>query len=119
MRRGFLLLEVLIAVAVLAIALAALLAAAAIETRSLADQRERAVARLVAANAIEELRLAEPWPAPGRRSGRVRMAGAEWLVDLLIAATEEPSLRRVEVRVVRAAAAGAPAVSLTALLGEP
>lgn len=119
MRRGFLLLEVLIALAVLAIALAALLSAAALETRSLADQRERAIARLVAANAIEELRLAEPWPSPGRRSGRVRMAGREWVLELLVTATEEPSLRRVESRVSRADGSGGPSVSLMAVFGEP
>lgn len=119
MRRGFLLLEVLVAIAVLAIALAALLAAAALETRSLADQKERAIARLVASNAIEELKLAEPWPAPGRRSGRVRMAGQEWRVELIIAATDEPTLRRVESRVARADMGEGASVALIAVFAEP
>ncbi|MDW8479366.1 MAG: type II secretion system minor pseudopilin GspI [Xanthomonadales bacterium] len=117
-RGGFLLLEVLLAVAVLAIALAALLQTAVAESRVLGDQRERLLARLVAANALEELRLAEPFPAPGRRAGRARMAGTEWELEIAIEGTEEPSLRRVEVTAFRAGGGGV-RVRLHGVFAEP
>ncbi|MDZ4116704.1 MAG: type II secretion system minor pseudopilin GspI [Xanthomonadaceae bacterium] len=97
--RGFTLLEVLVALAVLALAMAALVRTASQETRSLADERERTLAQWVAANAIAETRLATPLPSSGQRSGEVEMGGRRWRWDLRISMATDEGIRRLEVAV--------------------
>lgn len=97
--RGFTLLEVLVALAVLALAMAALVRTASQETRSLADERERTLAQWVAANAIAESRLATPLPTNGQRSGEVEMGGRRWHWDMSISMATDEGIRRLEVAV--------------------
>jgi general secretion pathway protein I len=118
MSRGFTLLEVLVALLVLALSLTALVRLSALEARALTDLRERTLAHWVAANVLEETRLAEPWPATGRRGGSARMGGRDWRWELVVQATEEPAIRRLDVAVVPAAGRGAGA-SLSGFVGEP
>ena len=64
-RRGFSLIEVLVALAVVAIALVALLAAAGRMARDADHRRELTLADWVAANVLVETRLRDPVPDPG------------------------------------------------------
>ena len=98
--RGFTLLEVLVALAVWAIAMAALIQAASDSARAQAIIQERTIAGWVAENIIVAQQLDRRWPDPGSRfSGEERMAGREWRWSVEVYATPEPSLRRFEVRV--------------------
>lgn len=97
--RGFTLLEVLVALAVLALAMAALVRTASQEARSLADERERTLAQWVAANAIAETRLSTPLPSSGQRSGEVEMGGRRWRWDLTISLATDDGIRRLDVAV--------------------
>lgn len=110
--RGFTLLEVLVALAVLALAMAALVRTASQETRSLADERERTLAQWVAANAIAETRLATPLPSSGERSGEVEMGGRRWRWDLRISMATDDGIRRLDV-VVRPAQSSEPLLTLS------
>lgn len=110
--RGFTLLEVLVALAVLALAMAALVRTASQETRSLADERERTLAQWVAANAIAETRLATPLPSSGERSGEVEMGGRRWRWDLRISMATDDGIRRLDV-VVRPAQDSQPLLVLS------
>lgn len=113
---GFTLLEVLVAVLLLGLALTALVRLAGLEARATAQLRESTFAQWVAANALAETRLAEPFPPPGRREGEATMAGRRWRWRLDVQPTDEPSIHRLEVQVTDAApdvardAAGDPAV---------
>lgn len=118
MRGGFTLLEVLVAVLVLALGLTALVRLSALEARALADLRERTLAHWVAANVLEETRLAEPWPGIGRRSGSARMGGRDFRWELLVQDTSEAAIRRLDVTVQPAGRSGAGA-SLSGFVGEP
>ena len=98
-RAGFTLLEVLVAVALLGLALTALVRLAGLEARATAQLREATFAQWVAANALAETRLREPFPAPGRREGETRMAGQRWRWRIDVQATEDNSIERLEVQV--------------------
>lgn len=111
--RGFTLLEVLVALAVLAIALGAVIRLAASAADNATYLRDRTLAGWVAANRINELLLepvlADNVPARGERP----MAGRDWHWDLTVLSTDDPSLVRLEVAV-RAAAGGPELVRLVA-----
>ncbi len=98
-QRGFTLLEVLIALAVLALALFALSRTASNAVSTFAGLRERVLADWIASNLITETRLREPLPDPGKRDGQLKFAGRDWRWEMVIQATEEPLIRRFDVRV--------------------
>ena len=77
MRRahGFTLLEILIAMAVLALALLATVRAASSFAGNQAYLQERTLAEWVARNRLVELQLEDKWPATGRDKDKVRFAG--------------------------------------------
>lgn len=98
--RGFTLLEVLVALVVLALALTALIKMAGRSAADFGELRERSIAQWVAANVLAETRL-KPLPDTGRQSGQQRLAGRDWRWTLDVQATPEPTIRRFEVHVLR------------------
>ncbi len=99
--KGFTLLEVLIALAVVSIALAALVSAMSSQTRITERLRAKAFAQIVAGNVYNDLRLAERWPALGERDGRLTLAQQRFYWRMEIKTTELPDMRRVEIAVLR------------------
>ena len=97
--RGFTLLEVLIAILLLALALTALVRLAGLEARASAHLRERTLAQWVASNALAETRLREPFPAIGRREGETALGSRRWRWQIDVQGTDEASIRRMEARV--------------------
>ncbi|MCB1575335.1 MAG: type II secretion system minor pseudopilin GspI [Dokdonella sp.] len=116
-RLGFTLLEVLIALVVVALALLALTRTAGGQVRSFDALRERTLAGWVAANVLSETRIATPLPAIGKRDGRVRLANREWRWQLEVKATDDPDMRRLDVQVF-AADSDQPSASLTGFGSE-
>lgn len=96
---GFTLLEVLVALAVLALALAAAVSAGAAYVGNQAYLQERTLAHWVARNAMLELQLEYPWPGTGKREDEARMADRDWHWQATIAETPEEDMRRVDVEV--------------------
>ncbi len=117
--RGFTLLEVLIALAVIALGLVALLQSGAGSARELERLREQTFATWVAADAITRVRLAEGFPPVSRRDGVARMGPRDWYWEMVIQATTDPQLRRLDVRVYRDPARTEPVTSLTGFAGQP
>jgi general secretion pathway protein I len=97
--KGFSLVEVLIALAVLAIAMAALLGAAARNTSNQSYLEQRIFAHWVAMNHLAEVRLQEDPPAIGTMEGEEMLGGREWRWHTEVAATSDSSVRRLEVQV--------------------
>ncbi len=96
---GFTLLELLVAVAILAIAMGALLSGFATYAAQAGYLRERTVATWVAHNRLTEVLLEQGWPATGSREGETEMAGVDWKWRLTVRATDDPDLRRIDVEV--------------------
>ncbi|HEU4662685.1 MAG TPA: type II secretion system minor pseudopilin GspI [Dokdonella sp.] len=114
--RGFTLVEVLIALAVVAIALLALTRAASVQVQSFDGLRERTLAGWVAANVVTETRLASAFPATGRSDGRTTFAGREWRWEREVKATADVEIRRIDVRVF-AGTSKEPSASLSGFAG--
>ena len=109
---GFTLIEVLIALAVVAIALLALARAASVQVGSFDALRERTLAGWVAANVLAEARLAGAMPATGSSDGRLQFGGRDWRWERDVKTTPTPAVRRIDIQVF-AGDARAPSATLT------
>lgn len=98
---GFTLLEVLVALAVTAFAIAALGKALSQGIVVAQGLPERSAARWVAHNRIVLRQAAGEWPALQVYRGSAEMGGREWHWEEQVSATEEPRLRRLTVKVGR------------------
>ncbi len=96
---GFTLLEVMIALAVLAVSAAGLITAVSQNVRQSGALEERTVALWVAQNRLTELQVRKEFPSLGRNEDRVSMSGREWEVIVETKSTAYPDLRLVEVGV--------------------
>lgn len=100
MRRndGFTLLEVMIALAVLAIALAAVLDKSIEAGANVSYLRDRTLAHWVAENRLAEMQAMEDW-RDGRQTGETELAGRTWHWEVEALPTPARNLRRVVIRV--------------------
>jgi general secretion pathway protein I len=115
--RGFTLLEVVIALAIVSLVLVALVRTAGLGAQALAHERDLTLGNWVAANVLADVRLREGYPAIGQRDGRQRMAGREWRWELTVQGTDEPTIRRLDVRVFVPGDDEAPLTSLVGFAG--
>lgn len=98
--RGFTLVEVMVALAVVAVALPALMTSIYQQTDSTAYLRDKSLARMVAANKMAELRLLNAAAATvfvGKDSGSIELAGRDWAWALDSTTTEIPNFFRLEI----------------------
>lgn len=116
---GFTLLEVLVALAVVAIALSAILTSSGRNVNAAASLRDRTVAMWVAENRLAEVRLEAGWPDTGRTRGQVEMAGRDWFWTMRVEETQDEDLRRVELEVAREREAENSAFTLLGFIGRP
>ena len=96
---GFTLIEILVAMTVVAIALAALISAGGQSTSNAAALRDRTYAQWIASNALAELRMDPELDEEGRRNGDELMMNQRWEWRAEIANTPDPQLLRIDVRV--------------------
>lgn len=115
-QRGFTLVEMLAAVAVLAIAMAAILAGLARYAGNAAHLRERTVGLWVAHNRMTEVQLQPQWPDTGTSDGSMEMAGRTWGWEAEVQKTQDDNLRRIDISVT--APDGAVAARLTGFLSN-
>ena len=97
--RGFTLLEVLVALAVLAIAMGALLKSGVGGAATAMQLQDKLFANWVATNRLAEIEVAPEWPAEGETTGVSPMAGREWRWRQSVSATPDSDMRRVDVEV--------------------
>jgi len=96
---GFTLLEVLVALAVLALTMGAVIKAVGDYTGNQAYLRDRTLAVWVARNVLAEQQLESAWPGVGEIKGNSDMGGREWSWLVTVTQTEEEELRRLDVKV--------------------
>ncbi len=96
---GFTLLEVLVALAVLALSMGAAIKAVSDYTNNQAYLRDRTIAIWVARNVLVRFQVENEWPDVGERKGTEEMGNREWRWLGVISQTEEAELRRLDVKV--------------------
>lgn len=94
--RGFTLIEVLVALAVVAITLTAGLQATGALTRASARQSDQWLAQLCAENELTRLRLQRQLPGVGDSESACFQGGREMRVRLAVLPTPNPNFRRVD-----------------------
>jgi general secretion pathway protein I len=97
--RGFTLIEVLVALAVVAITLSAGLQATGALTRAASRQTDQWLAQLCAENALTRLRLVRQLPNVGDSIASCEQAGQTLQVRLAVLPTPNPNFRRVDATV--------------------
>ena len=98
-RSGFTLVEVLVALAIIAIALLSALRAAGQGTNNVGELRSRLLAGWVAENLLAEHRARRDWLPLGIQRGTGRQGGLDFSWREEVISTPNPSFRRVDVRV--------------------
>lgn len=98
-RSGFTLIEVLVAMTILAVGVSALVMSAAASTQRAEHLRTREVARWVASNALAEWQAVPGWPEFGTTNTEVEMVGQTWFVRTRTQKVADEDLRRMDIEV--------------------
>ena len=113
---GFTLIEVLVALAIVAIALAAGAQATSALTRNAQRQSDVMLAQLCAANELVKTRLASQMPAVGDAGSVCTQANTAFNVTVSTTPTLNPNFRRVDVQV--RSVDDAPVLRLSTVVGR-
>jgi general secretion pathway protein I len=113
--RGFTLIEVLVALGIVAIALVAGLQATAALTNNAQRQSDMMLAHLCAENELVRMKLARQLPPMGETSESCEQAGQAFVVRLKVSPTPNPSFRRVDAQVL---ANASPVLRLSTVMGR-
>ena len=99
--RGFTLLEVMIALAVVSIGLVAASSSIAQLTANGMYLRDKTMAHWIAMNKLSELRLAETWPDVGKSDDEIDYGSQTWHWTAEVTETQVENLRRIDLTVAR------------------
>jgi general secretion pathway protein I len=96
---GFTLLEVMVALTIVAIALSAMITATGKDASDTAYLRDRTFAHWVAMNQINQMLGSREFPNPGRHDGSESLAGKEWFFLIDVERTQVAAIRRIDIKV--------------------
>jgi general secretion pathway protein I len=97
--QGFTLVEVLVALAIVAIALLAGTQAASTLTRNAQRQSDIVLAQLCAENELVKARLSRQMPSVGDSTEPCEQAGRQFSVNVIVRPTPNPQFRRIDAQV--------------------
>ena len=118
-KQGFTLIEVLVALGIVAIALMAGLRSTDALSRNAARQSTQWLAQICAENEFSRLRLSRQVPPVGESSASCLQADLDFQVNLSVQVTPNPNFRRVDARVVqRSGSDSTPLLQLSTVLGR-
>ncbi len=116
---GFTLIEVVVAMAVVALGLLAVFRVVSDTVNNTSHLRDRTFAEWIADNQLTEIRLRGALPSVGSASGTVDYAGREWDWESTVSETSVPDLVRVNVEVRLSSSAGGGSLArLSGFLGK-
>jgi len=98
-KSGFTLIEVMLAMAVFAVAGVALLGVADNNYRHISHLEEQMFANWVASNQLVEVSLDKTWPPRNNRKGKVEMAGRTWYWQQKVVKTANKEMRGLTMEV--------------------
>ena len=115
---GFTLIEILVALAIVAVALAAGMRAVAQSADGATALKQRTLALWIAQNQLATAQLAAPWPAPGTREGEATQAGTRFVWRESVTGTPNPAFRKIEIVVADPAVPGYVLARLVGYVGS-
>jgi general secretion pathway protein I len=110
-QRAFTLIEVIVALFIVALGLGALLTTLTSSASNVEHLRDKSFAEWVALNRISTVRLARPFPTTGKANGQEDFANTKWYWRQEVAETATPAMHRIEVSVARTESEDAPALA--------
>ena len=96
--RGFTLLEVLVALTIIALSLGALISTSGSQASNAAYLKQKTIAHWVALNEITKLQVENKWLGKGDTRGTTTMAGFDWYWTRTVIETEDKNTHQVEYR---------------------
>jgi len=116
--RGFTLIEVVVALAIVAIGLFAVFRVIGDTTQNVTYLRDKSFAGWIADNRLTDMRLSGQMPSVDETEGEIEFAGRRWHWTANVSQTPVEGLRRIDVRVRREDdAAGTSLAQLAAFVG--
>ena len=97
--KGFTLLEVMVALVIIAVTLGAMVESNTSSTRNAQHLKNKTLALLVANNQLVKTRIAKKWPRVSQTKGEEILAQQEWFWRQKVSATDDPLLKRIDVDV--------------------
>jgi len=97
--RGFTLVEVLVALVIVAVGMAALLASMGSSADTASYLRDKTFAQWIGLNQLASVRLAGQLPSTGKTDGELDYAGRHWSWQQEVTQLDFPGMLRVDVRV--------------------
>ncbi|HSN18422.1 MAG TPA: type II secretion system minor pseudopilin GspI [Gammaproteobacteria bacterium] len=116
---GFTLMEVLVALAVLALGMLAVIGAGGTTARNTAYLRDDTFASWVGLNELTMLRVAQTWPSADTLDGDADMAGEKWHWKATMSKTSDPGLLRIDIDVSTPDKPDSPVTRVTGFMGLP
>jgi general secretion pathway protein I len=117
--KGFTLVEILVAVAILAVALAATTRAAGVATDGALEIRQRLLATWAVENRVAELRARRAFPDTATTNSTVAQGGLTLAIEEVVSGTPNPTIRRVDLAASDARSPGRVLARLTAYVARP
>jgi len=99
--RGFTLIEMLVALAIVAIALSTISSSFVSLVSNSGTLKDRMLGRWIAENRLAQIHLETPWPGTGEREGSIEYAGLKWQWTEHVRASSDPDFRHIQVDVRR------------------
>ena len=96
--QGFTLLEVLVALTIIALSLGALISTSGSQASNAAYLKQKTIAHWVALNEITKLQVENKWLGKGDTRGTTTMAGFDWYWTRTVIETEDKNTQQVEYR---------------------
>ena len=119
-QRGFTLLEVLVALAVLAITMGALIKVTDSYAFNAGYLQEKTLAQWIAENKAVEYQLMNEFPPVGSKEGETEMVTVDWQWRVKVSNTDDKRLRRLDISVaLKQGDLDYPITTLVAFVGQP
>lgn len=120
-QRGFTLLEVLVAVSILALVMVTLGQSMGITARAYTNINDTHLGFLVASDKLVEMQVYQQWPSTGTSDSEVTRNGRDWWIETTVSEGPYPDTRRVDIEVglLQGDDKGGMTYHLASLIGKP
>jgi len=119
-QHGFTLIEVMVALTLIAISMTTLLSVSGQTTANATHFKQLTLGQWIAENKAAEYQIRNQFPPVGRKEGNVNMADREWRWRVKVSNTENADIRRLDIDIIfEDGDFDEPVASVSAFIGKP